>query len=71
MSLTQSLQQALSSKKIIPLVGAGVSMSIKDKNGNPVFPSWKDLLLSAAEKLKSEQFTNKAKLVEAFSEEEP
>lgn len=70
MSLTQSLQQALSSKKIIPLVGAGVSMSIKDKNGNPVFPSWKDLLLSAAEKLKSEQLNNKAKLVEAFLEEE-
>ena len=66
MSLTQSLQQALSSKKIIPLVGAGVSMSIKDKNGNPVFPSWKNLLLSAANKLKSEQLNGEANLVEAL-----
>lgn len=35
---------------MIPLVGAGVSMSIKDKNGTRAFPSWTELLQRAAEK---------------------
>ena len=66
MSLTDSLKSALSSKNILPLVGAGVSMSIKYKNGKSVFPSWEGLLRDAAKKLKSEGESDKAILVETF-----
>lgn len=45
------LKEAITTGKLIPLVGAGVSMSIKDKNGDRVFPSWTELLQRAAEQL--------------------
>lgn len=46
------LKKAITTGKLIPLVGAGVSMSIKDKNGDGVFPSWSELLQRAAKELK-------------------
>jgi predicted ATPase len=42
------LKKAITTGKLIPLVGAGVSMSIKDNNGDSVFPSWIKLLQNAA-----------------------
>jgi hypothetical protein len=66
MPLTDSLKLALSSKKILPLVGAGVSMSINNKGGERVFPSWKELLLSAAEKLENENELDTATLIKIF-----
>ncbi|MDP5212298.1 SIR2 family protein [Pseudoalteromonas tunicata] len=49
-----SLKTAITTGKLIPLVGAGVSMSIKDNNGNSVFPSWVKLLQNAAMQLNTE-----------------
>ncbi|PKG78250.1 hypothetical protein CXF80_07915 [Shewanella sp. Actino-trap-3] len=66
MSLTPSLITALTSKSILPLVGAGVSMSIRNKHGEQVFPSWKGLLESAAEKLLEEKETNNSTLITTF-----
>ncbi|MDT3319968.1 SIR2 family protein [Shewanella sp. SP1S2-4] len=45
------LKTAITTGKLIPLVGAGVSMSIKDDNRNRVFPSWVELLQNAASEL--------------------
>ena len=44
----EKLIEALEQGSLLPLVGAGVSMSIKDDKGNRVFPSWPELLESAA-----------------------
>jgi hypothetical protein len=48
------LKTAITTGKLIPLVGAGVSMSIKDNNGDSVFPSWIKLLQNAAMLLNTE-----------------
>ncbi len=51
----QSLIERIQAGRIVPFVGAGVSMAIKSKiDGTPLFPSWKQLLLRAAERLESE-----------------
>ncbi|WP_032545788.1 hypothetical protein, partial [Vibrio splendidus] len=52
--IPQSLKNNIGKGNVIPLIGAGVSMAIKDKNGNKVFPSWKELLTSAANKIGEE-----------------
>ena len=36
----KTLISALKDGTLLPLVGAGVSMSIKDTEGKRVFPSW-------------------------------
>lgn len=59
------LKEALENGSLLPLVGAGVSMSIKDKNGDGVFPSWKKLIERAADKLDSKE----CKLVNMLIEE--
>jgi hypothetical protein len=66
MSLPKSLITALTNRSVLPLVGAGVSMSIQQKGEKKAFPSWKELLQSAAAKLKSENEPDKATLVETF-----
>jgi hypothetical protein len=35
------LKEALVNKKVVLFVGAGVSMSVKKRDGSPLFPSWK------------------------------
>jgi predicted ATPase len=52
--IPQNLINAVKSKSLIPLVGAGVSMSIQDTSHKRVFPSWKELLERAATRI-SEQ----------------
>ncbi|MCG3823800.1 SIR2 family protein [Photobacterium damselae] len=54
MKLPETLAKKLSQGRVIPLVGAGVSMSIKNAQGERVFPSWKTLLLNAAKKAAEE-----------------
>lgn len=49
------LKEALEECTLLPLVGAGVSMSIKMQDGERVFPSWKELLERAANKLDSKE----------------
>lgn len=50
-----TMQDRLHRSRVIPFVGAGVSMAVLDnRTGKPLFPSWKELLLQAAERLGSE-----------------
>ncbi|WPD21249.1 MAG: SIR2 family protein [Candidatus Electrothrix scaldis] len=53
-TLPQGLMDAHQAGKLIPVVGAGVSMSLKDAEGKNLFPSWKQLLEYAAESLRRE-----------------
>jgi hypothetical protein len=46
--IPQGLRTAYQNKTLIPLVGAGVSMSLLNQNGERIFPSWKELLSRAA-----------------------
>lgn len=56
MRVPDSLQKKLKEKKVIPFVGAGVSMSVLDNEpGKRLFPSWKELLNKAADKLEKDK----------------
>ena len=50
-NLPPELIKARQNNELIPLVGAGVSMSLKDVEGNRLFPSWTELLRYAADAL--------------------
>ena len=67
-NLPRSLIDALRSNEIIPVVAAGVSMSVRDKQGKRIFPSWPELLLKAADKLEAENNISNANLVKIFLE---
>lgn len=45
------VKKLIAQNKVIPFVGAGVSMSVKNKNGHNAFFSWKHLLEKFADKL--------------------
>ncbi|PWW36465.1 NB-ARC domain-containing protein [Idiomarina loihiensis] len=49
--LPDFLRKSLANREVIPLIGAGVSMSVKTKKGSKAFPSWSDLLCNAADEL--------------------
>lgn len=68
MDLPDSLITTLSenSQNLLPIIGAGVSMSIKDIDNETIFPSWKGLLEDAAEKIRNENDIENAILVETF-----
>ncbi|MCI5211003.1 MAG: CHAT domain-containing protein, partial [Candidatus Electrothrix sp. ATG2] len=53
-NLPKRLITARQENKLIPIVGAGVSMSLKDADGERLFPSWNQLLEHAADALKKE-----------------
>ncbi|MCI5162375.1 MAG: CHAT domain-containing protein, partial [Candidatus Electrothrix sp. AX5] len=53
-NLPQRLITARQENKLIPIVGAGVSMSLKDESGERFFPGWDQLLEYAADALKME-----------------
>lgn len=61
--MTKSLLDAFRDKKLIPIVAAGVSMSLRDKAGKQLFPSWPGLLELAAKKLNEEKKANEAAAV--------
>ena len=61
-----SLINAFLEKKLIPVVGAGVSMSLKRKNGDNLFPSWTELLHDAADCLEVEAKSDIAIAVKAM-----
>ncbi|HEX5733727.1 MAG TPA: tetratricopeptide repeat protein [Blastocatellia bacterium] len=67
MDIPQTLKESLSKGRVIPFIGAGVSMAVKEKGtANPLFPSWKVLLERAADRLDAEQKAKAAKLVRAL-----
>jgi hypothetical protein len=53
-NLPERLLTARQGNKLIPIVGAGVSMSLKNADGERLFPSWNQLLEYAADALKKE-----------------
>ena len=53
-TIPDNLRSAFVNKTLVPIVGAGVSMSLKDSDGERLFPSWKELLELAAKKLEGE-----------------
>src|ERR1043166_6807436 len=52
--LPTSFKEVVAAKRLVPFVGAGVSSSIRKRDGSPAFPSWNDLLLKGAEALRDE-----------------
>ncbi|WP_462160890.1 SIR2 family protein [Pseudoalteromonas maricaloris] len=64
LSIPQSLKAHLASNDVIPLIGAGVSMSVEKKDGSRAFPSWPELLKRAADKLKDENLDAYSKMVD-------
>lgn len=66
--LPDSLKQHLTNGDVIPLIGAGVSMSIRTKEGKNAFPSWPELLSNAAKKLADENQLKESQLVNLLVE---
>ena len=64
-ALPKSLIDALSSRDVIPFVGAGVSLAVTDAAGAPLFPSWSELLTRAAERLRADHNHTKANAVDS------
>jgi tetratricopeptide (TPR) repeat protein len=61
MGIPHSLEQILAEGKVVPFVGAGVSMSVLGRaTGRPLFPSWRELLERAAARLEGERDKRKA-----------
>jgi DNA polymerase III delta prime subunit len=67
MPIPQNLQESLREGRVVPFVGAGVSMSVLDRvSGKPLFPSWRQLLLDAADRLDNETKNADANLVRSL-----
>ncbi|WP_340124415.1 SIR2 family protein [Methylobacter svalbardensis] len=66
MDIPQQLEESLKHGKVIPFVGAGVSMTVLDKSDKPLFPSWKALLMAAAKRLEEEKKPDDVALVRSL-----
>jgi hypothetical protein len=66
MALPQTLVESREKGKLIPFVGAGVSMAVTTVDGKRAYPSWKGLLELAAERLIAEQRREHANIVTAM-----
>lgn len=72
MAIPKTLIDRLHAGKVIPFIGTGVSMSVRNKDtGEPIFPSWKKVLFDAADRLDSEGKAPDAKLVRSLLEIDP
>src|ERR1035438_4803113 len=67
--LPSTLVEALKARAVIPFVGAGVSRAVTDEAGQPLFPTWRGLLLAASERLRAEGLATKANRVQADVED--
>lgn len=68
-NLPKTLVDKLRSGEVIPFVGAGVSMAVRDTAGAALFPSWGELLRRAVARLREEQNDRKAKRAEGELED--
>jgi hypothetical protein len=68
-SLPRSLEEELRDGRVIPFVGAGVSMAVERVGGGRLFPSWKQLLLDGADRLEQER--KNADVVRALVNDDP
>jgi hypothetical protein len=56
MSIPKTIQDSLRAGKVIPFVGAGVSMNVLDRGtGARLFPGWRELLEQSAKRLEEEE----------------
>ena len=62
--LPKTLVEKLRSGEVIPFVGAGVSMAVRDAAGAALFPSWPELLRRAVARLREEGNPKKANRAE-------
>ncbi len=69
MKIPRSLEDGLRDGRVLPFVGAGVSMAVERIAGGRIFPSWKQLLLDGAARLEREG--KNAGLVRALVEDDP
>ncbi|WP_437907996.1 SIR2 family protein [Sorangium sp. So ce327] len=67
-AIPKTLEDALRDRFVVPFVGAGVSMAALDRNGKRMFPSWGDLLLGAAARLREDGKRPEANVVEGLLE---
>ncbi len=67
-SIPHQLKESLQKGLAIPFIGAGVSMSVKDKDGNALLPSWKNLLKQAVTRLEAEHKQAEANIVKGYVE---
>ena len=69
-NLPRGLQDQLRENRVSPFVGAGVSMAVKPREPGeqPLFPSWKELLERAVERLSEENRDSYAKIVQGCIE---
>jgi tetratricopeptide (TPR) repeat protein len=62
-NIPESFIEALEAKEVVPFIGAGVSLAVKENNERDIkqkkslFPSWKEFLLNAADKLDAEKIS--------------
>ncbi len=68
-TLPSTLVEALKAGEVVPFAGAGVSRAVTDDAGRPLFPTWRGMLLAAAERLRAEGMTTKANRVRATLED--
>ena len=67
-SIPETLQIAIAEGELIPMVGAGSSLSLVDKDGKKMFPSWSQLLSDAECALRAECKTKIADIVKCLIE---
>ena len=69
MGYPSTLIESLRSKKVVPFIGARMSCAVLSKaDGSPLFPSSRELLIKAAQRLEQEQKPQYATLVRALVE---
>ncbi|WP_437930195.1 SIR2 family protein [Sorangium sp. So ce291] len=66
--IPKTLEGALRDRYVVPFVGAGVSMAVRDRSGEPAFPNWAGLLSGAAKRLRDDGKTPEANVVEGLLE---
>ncbi len=64
--IPQTLHEKIKTQQLVPLIGAGLSMSMRDKNDKRVFPSWEELLQKSADALGKEDKEDDQQLVNLF-----
>lgn len=66
MGMEEELKRLLGENKVIPFVGAGVSMAINDTNGKQLFPNWAKLLELLTNNLDKLGSTVQAKFIRGY-----
>ncbi|RYZ90225.1 MAG: hypothetical protein EOP06_08195, partial [Proteobacteria bacterium] len=66
MNIPVTLRERLADGRVIPFVGAGVSMGVKRLNGENAFPNWHELLTKMALRAKDENKNSSSELINAL-----